>query len=101
MINFHKQFTLLALVLLSYSTYAQEIIHDAEYYIIESQNAEKWNAEDQALEKRLAELKKKHGTTPYIVYILWDDQPYGSVGFPHLQKNMGYETPNINRLADE
>lgn len=82
--------------------YAQDkIIHDAEYYIIEDQNKEQWNVEDQDIDKRLADLKKKHGTPPNIVYILFDDQPYGAIGFPELQKNLGYETPQMNTLADE
>ena len=78
-----------------------KIIHDAEYYIIEAQNGERWNTEDQDIDKRLADLKKKHGTPPNIVYILFDDQPYGAIGFPELQKNLGYETPQLNTLADE
>ncbi|MGI9531832.1 sulfatase-like hydrolase/transferase, partial [Lutimonas sp.] len=57
--------------------------------------------EDKDIQKRLDELKKEHGTTPNIVYILWDDQQYGSVGFPHIQKALGYETPIINQLAEE
>ncbi len=78
-----------------------QVVHDAEYYIIEAQNGEKWSAEDKDIQQKLADLKKKHGTPPNIVYILWDDQPYGVVGFPHLQKNMGLSTPNINKVADE
>ena len=50
------------------------IVHDAEYYILKSQNGERWANEDSALDKKLAELKKIHGTPPNIVYILWDDQ---------------------------
>lgn len=81
---------------------AQEgIIHDAEYYILESQNGERWLAEDKELNKRLEELKKKHGTPPNIVYILFDDQQYGSAGFPAIQKVLGYSTPNINKMAEE
>ncbi len=38
-----------------------EIIHDAEYYVLEAQHGEKWAAEDKALDKRLADLRKKHG----------------------------------------
>jgi len=38
---------------------------------------------------------------PNIVYILWDDMTFGAVGFPALQKNFGYTTPNINRMARE
>jgi arylsulfatase len=77
------------------------IIHDAEYFVLKSQNGERWAAEDKELDSKLDELKKKHGTPPNIVYILWDDQQFGSVGFPGIQKNLGYETPNINKLAAE
>lgn len=80
---------------------ANDIVHDAEYYILEAQNGERWDAEDGELDAKLAELRTKHGTPPNIVYILWDDQQYGSVGIPEIQKNMGYETPNINKMASE
>jgi arylsulfatase len=80
---------------------ANEIVHDAEYYILESQNGKKWAAEDKKLDLKLAELKKKHGHTPNIVYILWDDQQVGAVGNPMIQKNLGYETPNFNKMARE
>lgn len=78
-----------------------EIVHDAEFYILKSQNGEKWAEQDKALEEKLAALKEKHGTPPNIVYILWDDTAFGAVGFPGLQKNFGYETPNLNKLAAE
>jgi len=91
---------LLALLFYSFESYSQ-IVHDAEYYIIEAQNGDRWNAEDAEIEKKLAELKNEHGNPPNIVYILWDDQQFGSVGFPEIQKALGYSTPNINKLADE
>jgi arylsulfatase A-like enzyme len=78
-----------------------KIVHDAEYYILEAQNGERWAAEDKELDKKLAELRKKHGQPPNIVYILWDDTAFGAVGFPGLQKNFGYETPNMNKMAAE
>ncbi|MCA0932619.1 sulfatase-like hydrolase/transferase [Lutimonas saemankumensis] len=78
-----------------------QIIHDAEYYILKSQNQDQWNYEDKELKKKLQDLEKKHGTPPNIVYILWDDQQFGAVGFPHIQKALGYSTPNMNQLADE
>ena len=40
---------------------ASQIVHDAEYYILEAQNGERWAAEDEALDVRLAALRKKHG----------------------------------------
>ena len=53
---------------------AKDIVHDAEYYILEGQNGERWAAEDEQLDDKLAALKAKHGAPPNIVYILWDDQ---------------------------
>ena len=80
---------------------AKDVVHDAEYYILESQNGERWAAEDKKLDQKLAELKEKYGQPPNIVYILWDDQQVGAVGNPMIQKNLGYSTPNINKMAVE
>ena len=96
----------LLLVALLFSTFtfniaAQEIIHDAEYYILEAQHGQKWAAEDKGLQKKLAELKKKYGTPPNIVHIMWDDMPVGEIGIPALQKNRGFETPVMNKIAEE
>jgi arylsulfatase len=77
------------------------IVHDAEYYILEAQNGVKWKVEDGELDKKLEVLRKKYDAPPNIVYILWDDSAFGAVGFPGLQKNFGYETPNINTMAAE
>ena len=80
---------------------ADKIVHDAEYYILNAQNGERWAAEDKELDKTLAELRKKYGQPPNIVYILWDDTAFGAAGFPGLQKNFGYETPKLNKMAAE
>jgi arylsulfatase len=80
---------------------AKDVIHDAEFYILEAQNGKAWAATDKDLDAKLAELKKKHGQTPNIVYILWDDQQVGAVGDPMVQKHLGYETPNLNKMARE
>jgi len=93
---------LISLILcMSSDAAAREIVHDSEYYVLAAQNGERWAVEDKEVEARLAELREKYGTPPNIVYILWDDQPYLSAGFPAIQKNLGYETPRINKLADE
>ena len=64
-----------AWLLVSWALFAKAatpIIHDAEYYILKSQNGEKWAAEDKALDQKLAELKKKNGgKPPNIVYLQW------------------------------
>lgn len=83
------------------ATDAAEIVHDAEYYILEAQNGTRWEAEDSRLDERLAELKKEFGTPPNIVHIMWDDTAYGDVGIPAIQKVRGFETPHLNRMAEE
>ena len=39
----------------------EKIVHDAEYYILEAQNGEKWTADDKKIDQKLAELRKKNG----------------------------------------
>ncbi|MGH7198848.1 MAG: sulfatase-like hydrolase/transferase [Candidatus Omnitrophota bacterium] len=78
-----------------------KIVHDSEYYILEAQHGEKWAGEDKDLDVKLAELRKKFGSPPNIIHIMWDDTGVGEVGIPAIQKVRGFETPNINRLASE
>ena len=80
---------------------SQPIIHDAEYYILEAQNGKVWEVEDGQLDKKLAELQKKFGTPPNIIHYMWDDQPVMAFGDPIYQKIRGYDTPNLNKLAEE
>jgi len=77
------------------------VVHDAEYYILDAQNGQKWAAEDKDLDVRLAELRKKYGRPPNIIHFMWDDQPFGAVGIPALQKIRGFETPKLNQMAAE
>ena len=105
--NQGSQFTYMRIAILTIlsfgmsSAIAADIVHDAEYYILEAQNGEAWEVEDDALDTRLAELRKKHGTPPNIIHVMWDDTSYGDVGIPQISKIRGFETPNINPLADE
>ena len=78
-----------------------KIIHDAECYILEALYGERWAAEDKDLDAKLSELRKKFGTPPNIIHIMWDDTPVGEIGIPFIQKQRGWETPNINKLASE
>jgi len=78
-----------------------KIIHDAEHYILEAQHGKKWAAEDKAISQKLAELKKKHGTPPNIIHIMWDDTALGEVGIPEIQSVRGFETPNMNKMAED
>ncbi len=80
---------------------AREIVHDAEYYILEAQNGKVWAVEDQELDEKLAELRAQYGQPPNIIHFMWDDQPFGAVGIPALQEIRGYRTPNLNQMAAE
>ncbi len=77
----------------------KEIVHDAEYYVLAAQNGEKWAKEDEGLQQRLAELRKKYGQPPNLIHIMWDDTAFGDVGIPAVQQIRGFETPHINELA--
>ena len=77
-----------------------KIIHDAEYYILEQQNREKWAAQDKSLDAKLAEFRKQNGgKSPNIFYILIDDIGFGDLGSKTLNYIRGYETPSINKIA--
>jgi len=97
--------TALSLILIScFSITPQaedKIVQDAEYYILEAQNGEKWAAEDKELDQKLAELRKKYNNPPNIIHIMWDDTAYGDVGIPAIQKVRGLTTPHLNKMAEE
>ncbi|MGH6933787.1 MAG: sulfatase-like hydrolase/transferase [Dongiaceae bacterium] len=82
---------------------AQEnpIVHDAQYYILDAQNGERWAAEDKNLDAHLAALRQNYGRPPNIIHLMWDDQPFGAVGIPALQQIRGYSTPRLNQMAAE
>ena len=98
-------FVLIVIAILFGTSSAQatdKIVHDAEYYILEAQNVEKWKADDKVVDKKLAEFRTKNGgNPPNILYILIDDIGFGDLGDPVLNSIRGYKTPNINKIADQ
>jgi arylsulfatase len=80
----------------------KKIVHDAEHYILEAQNTEKWVEDDKAVDEKLAEFMKKNGgKPPNILYILIDDLGFGDMGIPELNAIRGYSTPSMNKFADQ
>lgn len=81
---------------------SDKIVHDAEYYILEAQNKDKWAVEDKSLDEKLAEFRKQNGgAPPNIFYILIDDIGFGDLGSETLNSIRGYSTPAINEFARE
>lgn len=94
--------TLVTLPLLCAASNAGNIIHDAEYYILEAQHKEQWTADDKEVDAKLAEFRKQNGgKPPNILYFLVDDLAFGEMGIPELNYVRGSQTPRINRFADE
>jgi arylsulfatase A-like enzyme len=100
--NLSLVYFLFALVFWTAAGHAKDIVHDAEYYILEAQHGEKWAKEDKSLDKKLAEFAKKNGgKPPNIFYILIDDIGFGDLGDEALNSIRGYKTPSINEFAHE
>ena len=86
-------FSIVLLLTFYVDTQAQDkIIHDAEYYILKAQHGDKWEQQDQEIQKKLADLEKKHGSKPNIVHIMWDDSAVGEIGVPQNQAARGFKT---------
>ena len=51
---------LLALTLagVTFTASAKDIVHDAEYYVIEAQNSERWAEDDRAVDRKLAAVSR-------------------------------------------
>ena len=89
-----------AISLITTGANAKDIIHDAEYYVIEAQNGKRWDADDKVIKQKLSEFYARNGNKPpNIIYILLDDLGFGEIGMPGLDVIRGYGTPNINKLA--
>jgi len=81
---------------------ADDIVHDAEYYISAAQNGEKWAADDKLVDQKIAAFREKNGgKPPNIFYILIDDIGFGDLGDETLNSIRGYKTPAINEFARE
>jgi len=96
------RFLAVLLVALPGLGHAKDIVHDAEYKILEAQNGEQWARDNDAIDAKLAELREKNGgKPPNIIYILIDDMGFGEIGMPDMDVTRGYKTPNISALAKE
>ena len=64
-------FALLVATMFSFGLHANEnIVHDAEFYILKAQHSDRWEAEDREFSEKLAALQKKHGRPPNLIHIM-------------------------------
>ncbi len=83
-------------------TQESAVIHDSEYYILESQHSGRWQTEDQAIDAKLLEIREANGgKAPNIIFVLIDDLGFGEIGIPELSFVRGSKTPHINEFADQ
>ena len=96
------RYLLLVPLLAAPMVFGADVVHDAEYYILEAQHGKVWAEDDKSVDARLAEFKKRNGgKSPNILYILIDDVSFGEMGIPELNYVRGSMTPNINAFADQ
>ena len=74
---------------------------DAPFRKAMQENAEAWKKEDRAIDKKLAELEKRFGKKPNIIYVLGDDVGWGELGSYLGGKLRGTPTPNLDGLAQQ
>lgn len=94
----------ISMALLSFAgnAFAENVVHDSEYYILEAQHGKKWALDDKTIDAKLAEFRKKNGgKSPNILYVLVDDLSFGEMGIPEMNYVRGSKTPRINKFADE
>ncbi|MGD9358206.1 MAG: hypothetical protein PVH85_04970, partial [Desulfobacterales bacterium] len=70
---------------------------DAPYYDLHEKNKDKWAAEDQQINTKLAALEKKFGKKPNIIFILTDDIGWGEPGWQYGGKRRGTPTPELDQ----
>lgn len=72
---------------------AEDIVHDAEFYILTAQHGEKWAGQDRELDEKLASFRESNRSKPpNILFILIDGIGFGDLGSETLNVIRGYES---------
>ncbi|SEF63710.1 sulfatase-like hydrolase/transferase [Vibrio hangzhouensis] len=90
-----------ALLIASIGTASAAPVFDTPFYKTQERNQEQWQVEDKDIDAKLAELEKKHGKKPNIIYILTDDIGWGELGWQGGGKHRGTPTPALDQMASE
>ncbi len=90
-----------AALLFTLALSSQAAQFDAEYYELEKQFGEAWQADDSHVQSKLAELEKRFGKKPNIIKILVDDVGYTELGSYGGGKLRGAPTPTLDAMAKQ
>ena len=104
MYHVNKQnITGLSVLLFSFlvATTANAYQPDAPYQKALQENADNWAEEDKTIDARLAQLEKRYGKKPNIIYVLADDIGWGELGSYLGGKLRGTPTPNLDKMAKQ
>jgi len=74
---------------------------DAPYVDARERNEQRWADEDRQIDRKLADLERRFGKKPNIIYILADDVGWGEMGWQGGGKHRGTPTPELDRMALE
>jgi arylsulfatase len=96
-----KVILMVAIFMIALPFYLQAAQFDAPYYDFAKKNEDRWAAEDNEINKKLAALQKKFGKRPNIIYILADDVGWGEMGWQGGGKHRGTPTPELDKMALE
>ncbi len=72
---------------------------DAPYYVLQERMANQWAQEDRTIDRKLADLERRFGKKPNIIFILADDVGWGELGWQGGGKHRGTPTPELDRMA--
>jgi arylsulfatase A-like enzyme len=72
---------------------------DAPFEKAAKENSQVWSNEDKEIDNKLAQLEKRFGKKPNIIYILGDDVGWGELGSYLGGKLRGTPTPNLDNMA--
>lgn len=74
---------------------------DGPHLAFAKRNASVWAEQDKAIDAKLADLEKKHGKKPNVIYILTDDIGWGELGWQGGGKHRGTPSPALDKMAME
>jgi arylsulfatase len=95
----HAGLAWLLMLGLPISSYA--IQPDAPYLAFEKKHKAEIEADDRAVDEKLAALEKRFGKKPNIIYVLADDVGWGEMGWQGGGKHRGTPTPELDKIALE